>query len=132
MSKPYHEMNATERLGDRIAKNHKIERKLAAGRVGLSLDGIVAKLDRGTQRATYGAVAQLVGALPRGLMSGRRKSFQDSWIVAATTSQDSRRGWPTGYTENQIHSECLRQIYEGGDSIIEDGQVLRKWLDLSN
>jgi hypothetical protein len=127
VSKPYHEMTAAERLADRIAKNRRIEQGLIAGKGGLSLDGIVAQLDARRQRATYGAVAELVGVLPIGLMSGRRKSYRDSWIVAG--GQGSRRGWPTDYTTNQIHPVCYSQICHGVDNIIDSGKALKQWLD---
>src|SRR4051794_27663471 len=100
-------MTPSERLADRIAKNRQIEQGLLSGGAGLSLNGIIARLDAKKQRATYGAVAELVGVLPRGLMSGRPKSYRDSWVVAG---HGSRRGWPTGYTKNQIHPACYRQI----------------------
>ena len=71
MSKSYHEMSPSERITDRIARNRRIEESLLYGKSGLTLDGIVARLDVRKQRATYGAVAELVGVLPRGLMNGR-------------------------------------------------------------
>lgn len=127
MNKSYLEMTASERIADRIAKNRKSELSARGGR-GLSLDTIIAKLDARKQRATYAAVAGLVGVLPRGLMAGRAKSYAASWVVAATTSGASKRGWPTGYTVNQIHPECYRQICEGQNNIIDDGEALKHWL----
>src|SRR5258705_10510889 len=109
MGKAYHEMSSSERIADRIVRNRRIDEAILSGASGLSLAGIVARLNAQKQRATYGAVAELVGVLPLGLMSGRLKSFQDSWIVAGTNAQGSRRGWPTGYTKNQIHPDCHRQ-----------------------
>src|SRR6266705_348359 len=100
-------MTPSERLADRIAKNRRIERGLRSGSGGISLDGIISRLDARKQRATYGAVAELVGVQPIGLMTGRQKSPKDSWIVAG---QGSRRGWPTGYMRSQIHPDCYRQI----------------------
>jgi hypothetical protein len=44
--------------------------RINRGKAGLSLEGIIARLDAGRQRATYGAVAKLVGVLPRSVMSG--------------------------------------------------------------
>src|ERR1700751_1819190 len=102
MSKSYSEMTPLERIQDRIAKNRRIDQTLA-GNGGPSLDGIVARLAAQKQRATYGAVSKLGGLLPRGLMSGRAKGLGYSWVVAGTTGQESRRGWPTGYGKNQIH-----------------------------
>lgn len=86
---------------------------------------IVSQLDQHCQRATYGAVAKLLGVLPRGVMNGRPKSPEYSWIVAASGPQ---RGWPTGYSVEDIHPDCLRQI-RGSGSVIEDPEHLRRWLE---
>ncbi len=91
----------------------------------MDLDNIVAKLNERKQRATYGAVAGLVGVLPRGLMAGRPRNHKYSWVVAAT---GGRRGWPTGYTSDQIHPDCLRQICDRLVNVIEDSATLRRWL----
>ena len=118
-SMPYHEMTDAERLVDRIAKNRRSDQAAASGNKSVTLDGIVAQLNGRKQRATYGAVAGLVGVLPQGLMSGRRKCHADSWIVAATTADGAKRGGPTGYTKSQIHPECYRQICASTPNIIE-------------
>jgi hypothetical protein len=130
MAKPYSEMTPAERIRDRIAKNRRIEESVFSGQAGLSLDGIVRQLGTRKQRATYSAVAELVGVLPRGLMSGRSKTPGDSWVVAATSGKESLRGYPTGYSVNQIDADCYRQICEGDDNIIDSADVLRKWLSL--
>jgi len=128
MAKPYSEMSPAERIRDRISKNRRIEESVFSGKAGLSLDGIVHQLDAHKQRATYGAVAELVGVLPRGLMGGRPKTPKYSWVVAANSGTESRRGFPTGYSVNQIHPDCYRQICEGDDNIIDSADVLREWL----
>lgn len=128
MSRAYSEMSPSERIADRIARNRRIEQSVLSGASGLSLEGIVVRLNERQRRATYGAVAELVGVLPRGLMSGRPKDFRNSWIVAASNGQESRRGWPTGYSKNQIHPECHRQIIDCPGDVIEDAESLRKWL----
>jgi hypothetical protein len=92
---------------------------------GLSLPSIVAALDRHRQRASYGAVAGLLGVLPRGLINARAKSHQYSCVVAGS---GRGRGWPTGYTEQQINPECLRQIRSAGSGIIDTPDQLRAWL----
>jgi len=61
------------------------------------LDRIVSVLDRYMQRATYGAVAGLLGVHPRSLMQGRDRSFVNSWVVSA----DSHL--PTGYAPEEMH-----------------------------
>jgi hypothetical protein len=90
----------------------------------MGLDEIVTKLDERKQRATYGAVAGILGASPRSLMAGRPRSPKYSWVVAKT---GSRRGWPTDYTNEQIHPDCLRQIRDCSGSIIEDPEALTQW-----
>ena len=129
MEKSYPEMTPAERIRDRIAKNRRMEESALSGNGGLSLDGIVHQLDAHKQRATYKAVAKLVGVLPRGLMSGRPKSPKYSWVVAATSGSDSRRGFPTGYSVNQMHPDCYRQTCEGNDNIIDSAEALKEWLE---
>jgi len=128
MSKSYSEMTPGERVRDRIARNRRIEASIYSGAAGMSLDGIVYRLNAHKQRATYGAVAGLIGVLPRGLMSGRPKTPRDSWVVAAASGAESRRGFPTGYTVSQIDPDCYRQFREGDDNIIDSAGVLREWL----
>jgi len=96
MTKPYHEMTASERLAARIAKNREIEARLECAPAASGLDAIVARLNARKQRASYGAVAAIIGVLPRGLMSGRQKCHKYSWVVAAS---GPTRGWPTDYTD---------------------------------
>ena len=90
----------------------------------MRLDDIVAQLNERRQRATYGAVAALVGVRPRWLMRGREdmKCHAYWWVVAKKT------GSPTGYAECQIHPECLSQIRRRLRNIIEDGDSLKRWL----
>lgn len=87
---------------------------------------IASQLDLHRQRATYGAVAKLLGVLPRGLMNGRAKSPEYSWIVAASGPQ---RGWPTGYAVNDIHPDCMRQIQGSSATVIENPEHMRRWLE---
>ena len=91
----------------------------------MNLDSIVTRLNDRKQRATYGAVAGLLGVMPRGLMTGRPRSPKYSWVVAKT---GTRRGWPTDYTNEQIHPDCLRQILDGLGMPISDPESLRLWL----
>jgi hypothetical protein len=58
-------------------------------------------------------------------MTGRQRNHKYSWVVAAT---GTLRGWPTGYTNDQIHPECLSQIRQRLDNVIEDQEELRRWL----
>lgn len=83
-----------------------------------SLDSIIEQLDRFHQRATYGAVANLVNAAPRSLMSGRPRNAQSSWIVSR------KDGEPTGYDPEQKHPDL-----ESRQAILGTGDDLRAWLD---
>jgi hypothetical protein len=88
----------------------------------MGLDEIVAQLGKRKQRATYGAVAGLVGGAPIGVMNGRARCPQYSWVVA------KRTGSPTGYAERQIDPDCLSQIREGSPKVIDNADELKRWL----
>jgi hypothetical protein len=55
-------------------------------------------------RATYGAVAQVLGVIPRslGALLGHRQA-EASWIVSAAT------GLPTDYAQQEMHPDLLRK-----------------------
>ena len=78
---------------------------------------IIATLARHRQRATYGALAGLVGGLPRSVMSGLPKTPENSWIVAAAT------GRPTGYAAGEMAPELSCR-----PEIIATPDALRAWL----
>ncbi len=64
------------------------------------LADIVAFLNKNHVRATYGAVAQILGVAPRSM--GARlgpRHIEASWIVSAGT------GLPTGYSPSEIHPD---------------------------
>lgn len=84
----------------------------------LSLDEIVDVLDHHGQRATYGAVARLLGHSPRSLLKGRDRSRPFSWIVNRAT------GFPTGYPDDQID----QRLRDSGPVIVSD-EELRRWLE---
>jgi hypothetical protein len=88
----------------------------------MDLEYIVRQLNARKQRATYGAVAGIVGGLARGLMNGRPKTPEYSWVVAKSD------GRPTGYTNHQIHPDCLRSIVERPGDVIADPERLKAWL----
>ena len=98
----------------------------------MDIDRMVSLLNQHQLRATYGAVASVVGGSAIGLMQGRPPCHEDSWVVAATTNgrSGSRRGWPTGYTDDQIHPECLRQSQESPGEFIDEPSALRGRLGL--
>ena len=81
------------------------------------LDQILDALNAHRQRATYGAVAAVIGAAPRTLMSGRDRDPRHSWVVSRKTGQ------PTGYEGEQIHPELLTEAH-----VIESCDELEKWL----
>lgn len=83
----------------------------------MTLDEIVEQLDQHGQRATYGAVARLVGASPRSLLRGRERGRRFSWIVNQET------GLPTGYADDQIDP----RVPESGP-VIGDFAELEQWL----
>lgn len=98
----------------------------------LTLDEMVALLNEHRQRATYGAVAGVVGAgAARGVMQGRTMSREDSWVVAKATDRKSgaRRGSPTGYPDDQIHPERLQQIKADPGHFIDDADDLQRWVE---
>ena len=82
-----------------------------------TLDQILDALDANHQRATYGAVAALLGKSPRTLMQGRERDTRHSWVVRRETGQ------PTGYDANLLHPE-LRQR----DAILQTKEDLSSWL----
>ena len=94
-------------------------------RTNWTLPKIASLLNQHHQRATYGAVAGILNVLPRGVMNGRGKSPEYSWIVAASGSD---KGRPTGYETHQIHPECLRQIRESHGRVITASDELRQCL----
>jgi predicted RNase H-like nuclease len=100
-------------------------RPATPNRLDWTLPKIARLLDQHHQRATYGAVAGILGVLPRGVMNGRSKSPECSWIVAASGPE---KGKPTGYDIDQIHFECLRQIRENRAGVIVDSYHLLQWL----
>ena len=114
MSKPY-TMSQAERTAYRISKNREHERN--------SLEGIVDQLTAGQLRATYKAVADLLGTNERSPMGRRPRNPRYSWVVA------SLDGRPTGYTPSQIAPACYQQICSGSKPVIKAPDELRRWLD---
>ncbi|MBK8002563.1 MAG: hypothetical protein IPK12_01180 [Gemmatimonadetes bacterium] len=62
-----------------------------------SLKAILQLLARHHQRATYGAVADLVGRTPRTVLQGCPRDFLHCWVV----NQDT--GEPTSYPQGMVH-----------------------------
>jgi len=81
------------------------------------LDAVLAALNRHQQRATYSAVAALLGQTPRLLMHGRPRAPENSWIVSKST------GRPTGYADGDIHPH-LTTI----ETVLTTREDLASWL----
>jgi hypothetical protein len=81
------------------------------------MEQIIDALDRERQRATYGAVAALLGKAPRTVMSGRQRDHRHSWVVGR------KSGTPTGYNTDLLHPELLTH-----EHIIETRAELEHWL----
>jgi hypothetical protein len=80
------------------------------------LTAIIKYLSKHKVRATYGAVAEVLGVLP--LSMGARlgpHNKEASWIVAAKT------GRPTGYAAGDIDPDVLKSTV-----LISDGAELRR------
>jgi alkylated DNA nucleotide flippase Atl1 len=80
-----------------------------------SLDEILRFLNHEQVRATYGAVAELLGVTPRsmGSLLGPRRP-ETSWIVSVNN------GLPTDYSQDEWHPELLSHA-----EVIRSGSVLR-------
>lgn len=78
-------------------------------------------LNKVEERATYGAVADVLGVLPRSVgrqFLGEKRPYA-SWVVREDT------GLPTDYTDEQLHSKLLSK-----KSIFKSGAVLRRNMGL--
>ena len=82
-----------------------------------TLDQVLDALDANQQRATYGAVAALLGKSPRTLMQGRERDMRHSWVVSRLTGQ------PTGYDTTLLHPELRKR-----DEILGTKEALGSWL----
>lgn len=82
-----------------------------------NLKVVLDALERHHQRATYGAVAELVGKTPRTVMQGLPKNWRHSFVV----NQDT--GEPSEYNDLQKH-RALRER----TTILSSATVLAAWL----
>lgn len=74
------------------------------------------------QRATYSAVAAILGRNPRDFMEGEERNHRNSWIVSATN------GLPTDYEQHEL-DPALLATREQGSPVIDDRRELQLWLD---
>jgi hypothetical protein len=81
------------------------------------LDDILSALNSHQQRATYSAVAALVGETPRRLMRGKPRAPDHSWIVSKAT------GRPTGYAETDVHPGLT-----ANEKVLATREELSDWL----
>jgi hypothetical protein len=82
-----------------------------------SVSTIAELLDRYHQRATYGALAELLGTSPRSVMQGYKRNWRHSWIV------NQNDGLPSEYHELQRHPKLLER-----EHILATAAELREWL----
>jgi hypothetical protein len=81
------------------------------------LDGILACLERHRQRATFGAVAGLLGREPLTLFDGYPRTARTSWVVSKST------GEPTGQDASALHPDLFKNPH-----IITSSGELKIWL----
>jgi hypothetical protein len=74
-------------------------------------------LQRHHQRATYGAVAAVLGRTPRNVMQGRPRNWLHSWVVNQET------GRPSEYPDGMIHPALEERL-----EIISSEEDLTTWL----
>jgi hypothetical protein len=83
----------------------------------LTLDFVLDTLEQGRQRATYRAVAGLLGKTPRTLMRGQERGPRHSWIV------NRNNGLPTGYDERRQHPDLALNAH-----VINSREELESWI----
>jgi hypothetical protein len=90
------------------------KRAIPSGKGVATLEEILAFLNHEQVRATYGAVAEVLGVIPRsmGALLGIKRP-EASWIVAAVD------GLPTDYSQGETHPELFRR-----NEIIRSGHQL--------
>lgn len=86
-----------------------------------TFDSILDTLAARRQRATYGAVAGVVGTTPRALMTGKPRDPRHSWIVNRSSGQ------PTGYEPDQMDPEL-----DACAEVLRSPETLRVWLDAAH
>ena len=81
---------------------------------------IIALLARHHQKATYGALADLTGGLPQGVMNEFSATLNNRWVVNGTTLM------PTEYPSHLLVDYPLPGEEE--NPVIMDGDGLRNWI----
>ena len=96
-------------------RTHEGRRRVPPGSVpDASLPEIIQFLNHEQVRATYGAVAEVLGVIPRsmGARLGLRHA-EASWIVSATT------GLPTDYSQHEMHP-----------ALLHNGEIIRSGVEI--
>ena len=83
----------------------------------MDVNSIVKALNKHHQRATYGAIAGLLGKSAQSLMKPYPQNRLYSWVVNKRTKQ------PTGYPPNAKHPH-LEQV----ETVLDTTEKLRMWL----
>jgi len=86
-----------------------------------TIDEVLAVLNQFHQRATYGALARVVGGVPRFVMARRPRNHLNSWIVR------NDNGLPSNYAPAQMHPQLLEHAH-----VINTQQALLAWLNNPN
>jgi hypothetical protein len=87
----------------------------------INLDQVLDLLNKHHQRATYGAVAAVVGGHAQSVLQGRDRDWRHSWVV------NRESGLPTKYPKGMIHPSI-----EHHERILSTGEELRAWLERSS
>jgi hypothetical protein len=82
-----------------------------------SLTQVLGLLNKHHQRATYGAVAGVLGKAPRSIMQGLPRDWRHSWVVNRET------GLPGEYPSGKIHPAIQERA-----EILESDEELEAWL----
>lgn len=85
-----------------------------------SLESVLKTLELKRQRASYEAVAGVVGSTAQNVMKGRPKTPRNSWVVNGETCM------PTGYSSEEKHPDL-----EAHEEVIKKAEELKKWLAMS-
>lgn len=84
----------------------------------MDLEDVVAQLNERKQRVTYGAVAGVLGVLPRGVMAGRQRNHKNSWLPAIVEPEyvDASPRSSAGFMD----SPALRGPATGSETSLKD------------
>lgn len=96
----------------------KLSSESAMDTSSITIDQVIEQLARHRHRATYGAVAGVVGGLARSVMGRHPRTQRNSWVVSAST------GLPTAYLPQDIDPQLLSQSH-----VINSADALREWLE---